>query len=130
MHVHWHRVERSGARQSGSHIPRRVITSLAAFSLLLLAGCGVATGSAPASISHPNALTIAMAPQSQPNWWAPVVPATSCGTISGGIGGSMWEYMPLLWINSRDQIDYAQSIASNITHNTAGTQFVVHLKSS
>ena len=130
MHIQRERTRRSGTSESRWKGPRRLLTSLAAFSLLILAGCGAATSGASTSVSHPNALTIALSPQSQPNWWAPVVPATSCGTISGGIGGSMWEYMPLLWINSRDQIDYGQSIASSITHNAAGTQFVIHLKTS
>jgi peptide/nickel transport system substrate-binding protein len=103
------------------------MSSVIAASMLALAGCGSSPAAAN-STSHPNVLTIAMGAQSQPNWWAPVVPATSCGTLSGGMGGSMWQYMPLLWISSQDTIDYGQSIAQSITHNAAGTVYTIQLK--
>jgi peptide/nickel transport system substrate-binding protein len=97
-------------------------------SLLALAGCGAAPAS---STSHPSALTIALSPQYSPDWWAPLVPTTSCGTVSGGMvtDGTVepWQFLPLILTNSRDQIAWSQSIAQSITHNAAGTQYVVHL---
>jgi peptide/nickel transport system substrate-binding protein len=120
LHVPWPRL----FRRKG---PLAVFSGVVAVSMMALAGCG-SSSTAANSTSHPNALTIAMGAQSQPNWWAPVVPATSCGTLSGGMGGSMWQYMPLLWISSQDTIDYSQSIAQSITHNAAGTVYTIQLK--
>ncbi len=104
-----------------------LVTAAMGVSLLALAGCGSSTPSATTT-SHPSVLNIALSPTAAPNWWAPVVPATSCGTLSGGVGGSMWQYMPLLWISSSDGIDYGQSIAQSITHNASGTQYTIQLK--
>ena len=97
-----------------------------AFSVILLtvAGCGTAPASAP---SHPNALTIATPPDTTVSWWPPLITAVNCGTVAGGLGDGLWGYMPLLYYNSNDTINWQTSIADSISHNAADTQYVVHL---
>lgn len=96
--------------------------------MLALAGCGTANAGAGVSpTSHPSALNIALAPQTDVTWWPPLIPANNCGTVTGGVGGGMWTYQPLLMMNSAAQVDWSQSVAESITHNANGTQYVVHL---
>ncbi len=113
-------------RSPGRHV-RALVLGVVGVSMLALAGCGAGPVSSGSSVSHPSALNIAMYPQTDVTWWPPLIPANNCGTVTGGPGGGMWTYVPLLMMNSAAQVDYSQSIADNVTYNKAGTVYVVHL---
>ena len=109
---------------------RQVIASATAgASALLLAACG-ATPPGAAGAPHPSALNIAMPVGSNPNWFAPIVPTTACATLTGGMGGGMNQYMPLLWVSRTDTINYGRSIASSVTPSQNDTVYTIRLKSS
>src|SRR5579875_638997 len=92
---------------------------------LLLTACG--SPSTP-SARGPTSITIGVSPPFAPvTWWAPVVPATACYSISGGLFGPD-TYRVLLWTGKNDTIDYARSIASRISVRNHDTEYVIHLK--
>jgi peptide/nickel transport system substrate-binding protein len=103
----------------------RVLLALAAVAALTggLAGCGAT----PTAAQVPNTLTIALGAQSTLDWWPPIVPGNDCYTLTGGgvVGPDM--YMPLLWINRHDGIDFARSIANRIQVSDNYTRFTVTL---
>jgi len=105
---------------------RTAAIAAAAVGALALAGCGSSTAATGPS-THPSALTIALYPQTDVTWWPPLIPANNCGTVTGGVGGGMWTYQPLLMMNSAASIDWNDSVAQSITYNKQGTEFVVHL---
>lgn len=76
--------------------------------------------------AHPSALGIGLE-GFKPNWWAPLLPGTNCYTLSGGVGGGMYSYMPLLWVNGNDQINYSMSLASSINVSRNDSAFTIHL---
>ncbi|MGC8487225.1 MAG: peptide ABC transporter substrate-binding protein [Clostridia bacterium] len=99
--------------------------ALALMAALGLAGCGspaVATSS-----STPSELTIALSPQSPLDWWPPLVPTINCGTVSGGGISGPDMYLPVLWISSKDTIDYSQSIAQSITVSNNDQTYTIRL---
>ncbi|MDA8200824.1 MAG: peptide ABC transporter substrate-binding protein [Thermaerobacter sp.] len=101
--------------------------AIASVSALLLAGLS-ACGGSPTPAAASGVLNIGLAAQGSPNWWPPISPATSCGTLTGGGEQAAFMYMPLLWINRTDQISYPKSIASAISVNKADTVFTIHMK--
>lgn len=106
--------------------PKRLLgPGIAMAAILALAGCGTATPTGAAST--PSELTIALGPQSPLDWWPPLVPTINCGTVSGGGISGPDMYLPLLWISSKDTIDYSQSIAKNITVSNHDQTYTIHL---
>jgi len=98
--------------------------------LVLLAASLTACGSTAAAgtQSHPSALNISMG-NTNPNWFPPIVPATACATFTGGMGGGMNQYMPLLWVSRTDTINYSRSIAASVTPSHHDTVFTIQMKS-
>jgi peptide/nickel transport system substrate-binding protein len=124
---HWERLRFWKRRERGpGKSVRALVLGVVGISMLALAGCG-ASPSGTTSASHPSALNIAMLPQQDVTWWPPLIPANNCGTVTGGPGGGMWTYVPLLSMNGAAQIDWPNSIAQSVTHNANGTVYVVHL---
>jgi peptide/nickel transport system substrate-binding protein len=87
---------------------------------LALAGCGGA--GAPAAVSHPSVLNIALGAQVEPVWWYPIWSTTACGGTLFGM-----EYQDLLWINSNGTVNWQQSVASSIDVNKADDVYTIHL---
>jgi peptide/nickel transport system substrate-binding protein len=79
-----------------------------------------------AAATHPSSLGVSLEGW-KPNWWAPIEPATACVAFDGGVGGGMYSYLPLLWVNGNDSINYPLSIASGISVSNDDRTYTVHL---
>ena len=102
------------------------LASISILSAGLLAGCGA---SAASSTSHPQAsggtAVVALAPQTSPNWFFPVVSANGYTSTNFQINYLM--YRPLVYINKANQIDYQKSLATSVTVSHHDTQFTITL---
>jgi peptide/nickel transport system substrate-binding protein len=99
------------------------LTAVVAAVSLLAAACG---GTGPStSAAGPTSITLPGGVQVEPNWWFPISPASVCSTINGDTNGLM--YRPLLFISSKDGINYSRSIASGITVSNHDTTYTIHL---
>ncbi len=93
---------------------------------LLLAGCGTnATTSAPASHGTGGTAVVALAPQTPPNWFFPVVSADGYASTNFQINFLM--YRPLVYISKTNQINYQKSLATSIKVNPEGTVYTITL---
>ncbi|PSR21449.1 MAG: ABC transporter substrate-binding protein [Sulfobacillus acidophilus] len=97
-----------------------VIAGLLASSSLLMAA-----GVTPAQSTAGGTAVVAMAPQTEPNWFFPVVSGAGYSAINFQVNALM--YLPLIAVSKKDTVNYAQSLASAITVNKTDTQFVIHL---
>lgn len=113
-------------RASSGHRIRRSVLARITGTLLLTTGLLTPAASAPAGAAQ-SALTIALAPQYTVNWWPPIVPGTSCETLTGGMGGGMNLYMPLLWVTRHDTVNFGRSVASSIRVTNHDTVFTITL---
>ena len=106
-------------------VRRRARHTVGVFGLLalavVLAGCGPGT----AVTAPPSTLSIALGPQSSLDWWPPIVPGNDCYTLTGGGVTGPDMYLPLLWINRKDGIEFDRSIASGIRVSDDYTRFTV-----
>ncbi|WP_028962964.1 peptide ABC transporter substrate-binding protein [Sulfobacillus thermosulfidooxidans] len=109
---------------------RRSLTLLAsavAGSSLLLAGCGTSGASSASAIKSPvgNVALVALPAQVSPNWFFPVESSTAFSVYNSQMNSLM--YVPLLHISKTDGIDYARSLASNVSWNSNGTVYTITL---
>lgn len=104
---------------------KKSVITLAAATLLMgcLSACGTSTGSVKASADQ--AVVIAEAPQSSPNWFFPIIGSNASSNTNIQTDALM--YKPLLFITSQGTIDYSRSLASSIQANANGTVYTVHL---
>lgn len=98
--------------------------------LLSAAACGGAstqTGSAPASSQRATGgvINYAEPPQSNLNWFLPVVDASFDSIQNFQFIFQM--YKPLIWVNANYTIDWHSSIAKHISYNKNGTVYHVLL---
>ncbi|MCL4351376.1 MAG: ABC transporter substrate-binding protein [Firmicutes bacterium] len=110
---------------------QRVVATAAATivgSSLLLAGCGsspsTSTSSAPKSPIGDVAI-VALPAQIAPNWWFPIEANTAYSDYNSLMSNNM--YLPLIHISRTDGVDYARSIASDVTWNSSGTVYTITL---
>lgn len=97
-------------------------------SSLLLAGCGAAatkTGTTGPKSPVGNVAIVGLAPQTSPNWWFPITANTAYSDLNGTMQDNL--YLPLLHISRTDGIDYARSLASDVTWNSSGTVYTITL---
>lgn len=100
-------------------------TALVALLGFLLSACGTATP--PTAAAVPSTLTIALPAQTSLNWWPPFSPSTDCYTLTGGGADGADMYMPLLWVDRQDQVDYGRSVASSVTPSNGDTTFTIQM---
>jgi peptide/nickel transport system substrate-binding protein len=94
-------------------------------SAALLAGCGGTSSTPAAKPSTGGAAVIALAPQTSPNWFFPMLSAAAFSDVNSQVDSMM--YRPLIMFNDKDQVDYARSLVSNITPNANGTEYTLTL---
>lgn len=108
---------------------KRRLISLSAITVvgssLVLAGCGSTTTSTGTQSALGNAAVVGLPAQVSPNWWFPIEASTSYSVYNNQV--NMLMYKPLLQISKTDGIDYAQSLASKVTWNSAGTVYTISL---
>jgi peptide/nickel transport system substrate-binding protein len=94
---------------------------------LVLAGCGAAASTSGGIAPGLNSKSVTMVGgvQVEPNWYFPVVSAAACSVINYSIASQM--YYPLLFTNTKDQIDYSKSIASGIVASHNDTVYTISL---
>jgi peptide/nickel transport system substrate-binding protein len=99
-------------------------------SAALVAGVFASTGLVSATSVHHRAasgstLVFALPPQTQIPWYFPYTNASNASLYTSQLLDQM--YMPLIYIGDNYDIDYANSLASKITYNKAGTVYHVFL---
>jgi peptide/nickel transport system substrate-binding protein len=107
---------------------RSVLAMLGATSILTLSGWSAnsSTTISNATASAANGtVVVAEAPQSAPNWFFPVMGASSESNTN--IQTQALMYLPLLHITNKDTVDYSQSLAKKITVNKAGDVYTIYL---
>lgn len=98
---------------------------------LLAAGCLAAPliaacGASP--VTHSSAAStavIALPLQTSPDWFFPVLASSGYYDTNTQMYSLM--YLPLVYFNNRDAVDYAQSLAESIQSNANGTVYMIHL---
>lgn len=91
----------------------------------VLAGCGTSSAGTQSPAAVSKAITVALPAQVSPNWWFPIESSQAFSTVNGQINALM--YKPLLDISHTDSIDYARSLASQVTWNSNGTVYTITL---
>ncbi|MDA8192567.1 MAG: peptide ABC transporter substrate-binding protein [Thermaerobacter sp.] len=90
----------------------------------VLAGCGTSpqttTTAAPS-----KTVVIALAAQTAPNWFFPVLASTGYTDTNSQMNFLM--YKPLVDISKTDSVDYRKSLAKSITSNATGTNYTIQL---
>lgn len=97
-------------------------------SSLLLAGCGSSPStSTPAAPKSPigDVAVVALPAQLSPNWWFPITANTAYSDVNGTMQDNL--YLPLLHISRTDGVNYARSLASDVTWNSTGTVYTITL---
>lgn len=97
-------------------------------SAALLAGCGggsQSTTNTSSSGSAGGTAVIALAPSYNPNWFFPMLSAAAFSNVNSQIDSMM--FRPLIMFNKKDNVDYARSLVSNISHNANGTEYTLTL---
>jgi len=112
----------AGVRRGLGLVRRLRSWLVAATALLGMAALGAA--GAPVASAHPASLGMTIEGW-KVNWWAPVEPSSDCYAFDGGVGGGMYSYLPLLWINGNDSINYQLSIASSIKPSNRDRTFTI-----
>jgi peptide/nickel transport system substrate-binding protein len=93
-----------------------------------LAGTLTAASAAPTAASTAKTggtVVVALAPDSPPNWFVPIVSAAAYTEINAQIEFLM--YRPLIYLNSKSQVDYSRSLASKIAVSNNGTTYTITL---
>ena len=99
---------------------------LCASPAVLLAGCGTSSGaSGPVAKGTDNTVVVALAPQTPPNWFFPVVSADGYASTNFQINFLM--YRPLVYISKTNQINYQKSLAASVKVNAADTVYTITL---
>ncbi|AUW93664.1 ABC transporter substrate-binding protein [Sulfobacillus thermotolerans] len=104
-----------------------LIASAAVAGALTLAGCGTTSSAASSTVKSPvgNQAVVALPVQVSPNWFFPVESSSAFSVYNSQMNSLM--YVPLLHISKTDGIDYARSLASNVTWNSNGTVYTITL---
>jgi len=89
---------------------------------LLSTGVSMAAAK-PAALPHNDTVVMALLPQTDINWYFPIVDIPS-NSLYSGWGWNM-EYHNLINLNNNGSFDWAHSIASHVAVNPAGTVFTV-----
>ena len=90
----------------------------------LLAGCG-SSQAASNSSSSGGTVVVAEAPQAPPNWFFPVFSSSAYIEINAQMQFLM--YRPLIYLNKRNQVDYAKSLVQHIQPNSTDNVFTLTL---
>lgn len=90
---------------------------------LILVGCG--TTRTPSGSASTGTVVVAEAPQSQPDWFFPVIGSSASSNTNIQTDSLM--YLPLLHITAQDTVDYHASLADRITVNKAGDVYTIDL---
>ncbi|PSR21335.1 MAG: ABC transporter substrate-binding protein [Sulfobacillus acidophilus] len=93
-----------------------------------LAACGSTTThstSASTSKTTVNTAVIGLSPQSSPNWFFPVLSVQDYTDLNTQVESLM--YMPLLYINGQDQVQFSRSLASGISVSHDDTVYTIRL---
>lgn len=110
-----------------SRFANKWLVAMSAGGALALAGCGANTSPtvSQAQTTTPTAVTIALAPQTSPNWWFPVLSSSAYSDLNMQMNAMM--YVPLIHISKTDGIDFSRSLAQSITTNATGKVYTIHL---
>ena len=90
----------------------------------LAAACGSTTTTAKTT-SLPTTAVVALPLQTSPDWFFPVLASSGYYDTNTQMYSLM--YMPLVFFNNQDAVDYAQSLAEKIDTNSNGTVYTIHL---
>lgn len=102
----------------------KLISAAAAVGAVSLAGCG--SSSTPTTATKaPTSAVVALAPQTSPNWWFPVLSSSAYSDLNSQMNSMM--YVPLIHISRTDGINYSRSLAKSISVNSNGTVYTIHL---
>ncbi len=102
--------------------------------VLALAGCGNGGGTSNSNTANSTSsaipqkggtVVLALPPQTNLTWYFPISNSQNASLYNQQLINMM--YNPLVYIDYKYNIDYANSIASNITYNSAGTVYTVTL---
>jgi len=93
--------------------------------VLVATGALVTTAAPVAQAAAGGTVVVALPPLVNIDWYEPLLPAAYNSLYDSWAADLM--YQPLLEINGKGAIDYADSVASSIGANAAGTVFTVHL---
>lgn len=91
----------------------------------VLAGCGHPLSSTRSTPRYGGTAVVALAPETSPNWWFPVISSADYGDSNFQMNVMM--YVPLIHVSKTDGIDYARSLATSVTYNSTGTLYQIHL---
>lgn len=96
---------------------------------LMAAGCGAtstgAAGSHHAKTVSGGTLNVALAPDTNIDWYLPVTSASFDTLPNADVQDQVFK--PLIWLNTHWQIVWKSSIAQRITYNAAGTVYHIFL---
>ncbi len=110
------------------HPGKRWALGVVGAAALVLAGCGTSTPSSTAAIGpglSNKVIKMVGGVQLEPNDYFPIVSATACSVENYSITSEM--YAPLLYMNTKDQIDYSKSVASGISVSHNDTVYTISL---
>lgn len=90
---------------------------------MILAGCGSTTTTQGHTTKVGGTAVMALPANASPNWFFPIEAATAFSVYNSQV--SFWMYRPLLYIDSKDGIDFSRSVASSVKSNASGTQYTI-----
>lgn len=90
----------------------------------LVAACGNGTSTRTAT-SLPTTAVVALPLETAPDWFFPVLASSAYYDTNTQMYSLM--YLPLVFFNSQDAVDYSQSLAEKIAVNKTGTLYTVYL---
>ncbi|PSR21724.1 MAG: ABC transporter substrate-binding protein [Sulfobacillus acidophilus] len=91
----------------------------------MAASYGASSSRVAASTSTGGTLTVALPPATNISWYIPITNASNDSVYNGWLQDQI--YQPLIYLNDSYNIVWANSVASKITYNAAGTVYHVYL---
>ncbi|GMA65269.1 peptide ABC transporter substrate-binding protein [Alicyclobacillus fastidiosus] len=119
--------------------PMLLLAGVTTAVILAAAGCGNSTNTSSTSNSSNTStatssgqtpqkggtLVVALPPQTNLTWYFPLENSQNASIYNAELFSQM--FMPVLYIDNNYDIDYNDSLASNVSYNKAGTQYTITL---
>lgn len=107
---------------------RRLAVAAVSGLSLILAGCGASAASSSTGVApglNEKVITLLGGVQAEPNSWFPITSDSTCTTVNSAVTSLM--YVPLVYVDSHDVINYSRSVASGISVSHDDSVYTVKL---